>query len=168
MDYSTIGVISTPDGRSQRDLEMLKAFSCKRQPRDIPKVVGDGIGILGSDIEERSIRDKQMAVNFSCSSRENYSDQMIYPRSEKDMAMLREFNGPCQEKLAKQNFANESYCRGCPCGCNGGRNCQCRCKNCPYCHSSVENYCGSSMPEIQRLNYNPYNSSSNIKYVSLQ
>lgn len=181
MNSSTIGVISTPDGRSQRDLQLQQNFNCSRPNQTNQPIIGNGVSVLGFDIEERSVRDKQLLGNFSCSSRENYSEpQMIYPRSEKDMALLREFNsGACKEtfqyqgshqgqreKIARRDLSKESY--GCPCGCPGKK---CMCRNCPYCNCNrVENYCGSQIDSGQgfaRLNFNPNNSSSNITYVPL-
>jgi len=148
MNNSTIGVISTPDGRSKRDLELQQAFSCKRPNQNIPNVAADSLGVLGFAMEERSGRDKQMLSNFSCSSRENYSPEMIYPRSVRDMQMLHDFNpGACQENF---QFQGNHYGQ--------------RAKI-----ARREDYCGSSNPSpIAQLNFNPYNSSSSIKYVPLQ
>ena len=158
MDSNTIGVISTPDGRSSRDLQMMQNFSCKRPGQNGARVIGDGTVVLGSDIEERSSRDKQMLSTFSC-SRESYvgPDGMIYPRSEKDQAMLKEFNAcPCKEQFQyhsghyyqkdklydrnRRDKARESYC-GCGCGGNCGGNCGCG-PSCPSCSGTKEDYCG--------------------------
>lgn len=179
MNNSTIGVISTPDGRSQRDLQLQKEFSCARHGQPGQRVVGDSVTVLGFNTEERSVRDKQILAEFSC-SRENYSTpKMIYPRSPKDVAMLKEFNpGVChetfqyqgshsgqREKIARRDLSSlgrmnaESY--GCPCGCPGQR-CNCP-RNCPCGCNNVENY-----QALASLNYNPYNTSSNVTYVPLR
>ena len=173
MDRNTIGVISTPDGRSSRDLQMMQNFSCGRPMQADARVIGNGTVVLGSDIEERSSRDQQMLAQFSC-SRENYvgPDGTIYPRSSKDQAMLKEFNaGNCKEQYhynQKQKIARENHCE---CGCMKNGECKggCSCgSSCPYCSASRENYCGSSGNNpFAQLNFNPYNSSSSITYVPI-
>jgi hypothetical protein len=159
MDSNTIGVISTPDGRSSRDLQMMQNFSCTRPNQRGSQVNGSGTVVLGSTMEERSSRDKQMLAQFSC-SRENYvgPDGMIYPRSSKDEAMLKEFNAcPCKEPYTKT-----CSCTNCGCGCMSGRPCKCR----GNCSAFSENYCGPPANNpFSQLNFNPYNSSSSITYV---
>jgi hypothetical protein len=173
MDINTIGVISTPDGRTLRDMQMLQNFSCKRPNQMGDNIIGNGTVVLGSNIEERSGRDRQMLSEFSC-SREGYvgPDGMIYPRSVMDRVMLKEFNR-CGDQV-------ENY--RCPCGCGGDCRVGCGCpRGCPCYQNVRENYCGSgginfiasNGPNINgngpfaQLNFNPYNSSSNINYVPL-
>lgn len=107
MDDNTIGVISTLDGRSTRDLQLQQNFNCERSNKLISNINGNGIASLGSNYEERSGKDKQILNQFSCNTRENFTagSNMIYPRSVKDQAMLKEFNAcPC-----KENFDIPSY-----------------------------------------------------------
>jgi len=151
MDNNTIGVISVINERSQRDLQLQKNFSCTRTSNPSNLMVRNGTGVLGTGVEERSVRDKQMIGNFSCSSRENYSKtKMIYPRSEKDTYMLSKFN--CNENFKQvSNLERENYC-----GCQGTCNC------------SQRHGCGCGGIPHATLNFNPYNSSSNITFVPLQ
>ncbi len=146
-----IGVLGFDNTRSQTDNRYLSQFSCDRQ-RNINYISGDGSGVLGNANETRSVRDMQMIKDFSC-SKENYrSDQkiavMLEPRSVKDMAMLREYNPTlCTEGYMQRGghmgqSAKVQYMQ------NGG----------PF-----ENY---ECPYAQ-MNYNPYNSSTNVKFVPL-
>lgn len=132
-----------------------------------------GIGVLGTNLEPRSKKDNQLIADFSC-SRENFTlkpvegvtGEMIYPRSSKDISMLKKYNTcPCKEqfqykggKYDQQAKKLENYClcgRDCP-GCP-----MCKgCKNCPNC-TCRESYCNVK-------HHNPYNNSGNISYVPLK
>lgn len=148
-----IGVLGYDNTRSQTDKRYLSEFSCQgRKYADNKMLPNDGSGVLGYVQEERSLRDMQLLKNYSC-SRENYTDtsrmeMMTEPRSPRDIAMLKEYNpGTCKEGyLQRGGHMGQSgkvqYLR------NGG----------PF-----ENY---ECP-YARLNYNPYNSSANVKYVPL-
>ena len=156
MKNSTVGVFSTGENRSQRDMQLQSDFNCKRPNQSLPRTNGNGTGVLGSNISERTSRDKQLQNEFSCSNkRENYcsgspgpsphpnSDEMIYPRSVRDKAMLKEFNpGACQ---IQRELSRENYCGG-----------------------GSPSVSGAPSGPWANLNYNPYNSSSNITYVSLR
>lgn len=128
-----------------------------------------GIGVMGSANEERSVEDNLLQSDFGC-VREGYvSGEMIEPRTEYDMIMLRQFGGGCNESYdslqakRKARERRENYCpmsmrQACPgrCGCMGG----CGCANCPY--RVRENY------GIGLSNGNPYNTSSNVRYLPLR
>ena len=105
MNPNTIGVLDREVGqRSQRDMDMLQKFSCNRIEK-FSSPASNGIAVLGTNNEERTLKDKEMQREFSCSRntrlmptevRENFDQEMMYPRSVKDMAMLKQFNCPCK------------------------------------------------------------------------
>jgi len=149
-----IGVLGYDNTRSQMDKMYLSNFSCDRRPQATLVMPKDVSGVLGNVNEGRSVRDMQMLQGYSCATTENYrSDSkivyMMEPRSEKDKVMLKEFNsGVCKEGFLQRGShmgqsAKIQYMQ------NGG----------PF-----ENY---QCPYAQ-LNYNPYNSSSNVKFVPMQ
>lgn len=125
-----------------------------------------GFGVMGSAIEERTKEDSLLQKDFGC-VREGYtSGEMLEPRTAYDMNMLKQFNhcGESYNSLQARRLARENYCpmmmrQPCPgrCGCMGG----CGCPNCPY--RVRENYGGVGLS-----NGNPYNTSSNVRYLPLR
>lgn len=178
----TIGVLGISEERSMKDVILQKEFNCARNNERIRHVDGGSIGVIGVNYDERSSADKKLQNEFSC-SRENYCSgsggnnmQMIEPRSSKDRMMLREFNpGACQEqfqyrsghynqkdKIASRN--KESFYCKCQGNCGCGNNCNCG-SNCPGgCGGAKESFPSG----FATLNANPYNTSSNVKYVPLE
>lgn len=67
----------------------------------------NGVGVLGTNKEDRSQKDEQLLSTFSC-QRENFclrpyegvTGDMVFPRSVKDQVMLKKYNAcPCKENF---------------------------------------------------------------------
>jgi hypothetical protein len=95
------------------------------------------IGVLSTE-DDRSVADKNLLSQFSCSSRENYDENILNPRSIKDQMMLKQFG--CQKENFKSNFQMKN---------------------------NKETYCNGMQNEINNPFANPYNTSENVKMVPL-
>lgn len=167
MDNNTFGVLGTEEARTQYDITLQQDFNCQRVSLSPQYKSGDGIGVIGSNIDERTDSDRQLQRDYGC-VKEGYRQidtvQMIEPRTEYDMQMLRQFGG-CGEgynslqarKLSMQRRENfcpmARSCRG-GCGCMG----KCRCPRCSY----REDF------GVGLTNGQQYNTSSNVKYLPLR
>jgi hypothetical protein len=174
MDNNTFGVLGTGEERTLEDMKLQDVFNCQRAT-NLLYPPGDGIGVIGSNNEQRSETDTTLQKDYGC-VREGYrmpeTVQMLEPRSSYDMNMLKQFNVGCGESydtLQGRRIARdrrESYipvkpvvrsfvCKGC--GCQGG----CGCPNCPY--RVRENYGAVGLTDGH-----PYNTSSRVRYLPLR
>lgn len=176
MDNNTFGVLGTGEERTLEDMKLQDDFNCQRAT-NLLYPPGDGIGVIGSNNEQRSETDTTLQKDYGC-VREGYrmsqTVEMLEPRSSYDMNMLKQFNVGCGEsynslqarRIARDRRENYGVplfiprramaCAG-GCGCQGG----CGCPNCPY--RVRENYCGIGLE-----NGHPYNTSSSVRYLPLR
>ena len=182
--FRSSNVITSPTGASSYGVRQTSATGPANK-RDI------GYGVLGyNNLYDRTDRDKQMISAFSCAgSKENFTSSesgfrvhphaveleasknmdMIYPRSVMDQPMLKEFSCPCKEgytSRARENFTHSANSTPSASQCHCGPNCPCgpNCRCGPNCNCASN---GVNKGPIASLNFNPYNSSSNVNYVPL-
>lgn len=152
MDNNTFGVLGSREERTNEDMKLQQVFSCQRAT-NLLYPEGDGIGVIGSNNEQRSETDAVLQKDYGC-VREGYRmPEMLEPRSSYDMNMLKQFNVGCVEMY--HSLFMPVQCKGC--GCQGS----CRCPNCAY--RVRENY-GS----VGLTDGHPYNTSSRVRYLPLR
>lgn len=152
MDNNTFGVLGTGEERTNEDMKLQQVFSCQRAT-NVVYPVGDVIGVIGSNNEQRSETDAILQKDYGC-VREGYRmPEMLEPRSSYDIGMLKQFNVGCEEMYNSfgRSRVVSIQCKGC--GCQG----RCGCPNCPY--RVRENYGAVG---------NPYNTSSSVRYLPLR